>query len=261
MEQTLDPLRAFQSHLLLAIHGIAEADLRRPEKEGKWSIADVIAHLSDLELVYAVRIRTILGGVGDGPLPALAQNAWVERVHRREPVAELLEQFWFDRRRNIALVERLNDEELARTGAHPEYGPITIPMALERVRNHDAKHLAQIERIKQTHGLAASETPDVSGVVAGSPKDDRSPGPGLRVRTLWAEGVKRALEVDFDAGAQWPGLDYHVPGPEEVYVLEGDFDDGANVYRAGTFLHHPAGSSHSPKSVEGCRLLVFYPEG
>ena len=48
---------------------------------------------------------------------------------------------------------------------------------------------------------------------------------------------------------------------EEVYVLSGDFDDGGSVYRTGTFLHHPAGSSHSPRSTEGCRLFVFYPEG
>ncbi|HET8798927.1 MAG TPA: DinB family protein, partial [Thermoanaerobaculia bacterium] len=107
MQATLDALRAFQSSLLLAIHGIVEEDLRRPEAEGKWAVADVIAHLADLELVYAVRIRTILSGSGNAPLPALAQEAWVERVHRREPVAELLEQFWFDRRRNLALVERL----------------------------------------------------------------------------------------------------------------------------------------------------------
>jgi anti-sigma factor ChrR (cupin superfamily) len=44
-------------------------------------------------------------------------------------------------------------------------------------------------------------------------------------------------------------------------VLSGDLGDGANVYPAGTFLHHPAGSSHSPRSKEGCRLFVFYPEG
>lgn len=261
MQATLDALRAFQSSLLLAIHGIAEEDLRRPEAEGKWAVADVIAHLADLELVYAVRIRTILSGSGNAPLPALAQEAWVERVHRREPVAELLEQFWFDRRRNLALVERLGEEELARSGDHPQYGTMTIPMAMERIFRHDARHLAQIERIKTALGLTASDQPDVRGVVAGAPHDDRSPGPGVRVRTLWSEGVKRALEVEFAAGAQWPGLDYHVPGPEEVYILEGDFDDGANVYRAGTFLHHPAGSSHSPKSVEGCRLFVFYPEG
>lgn len=149
MQQTLDKLRAFPSRLPPAIEGIAEEDLSRPESEGKWSIADVIAHLGDLELVYAVRIRTILASArGNTPLPVLAQNQWVERVHRREPIGELLEQFSFHRRMNIALLERLNDEELSRSGIHPDYGPITIRDAAGRIERHDEKHLAQIERIK-----------------------------------------------------------------------------------------------------------------
>jgi len=258
----MESLRAFHSKLLLAIHGIAEADLVRPEREGKWSIADVIAHLGDLEMVYAVRIRTILSqAAGDAPLPSLAQDEWVANVHRREPVSELLEQFWFHRRMNLALLERLSPEERARRGVHPQYGSISIDEAFGRIERHDEKHLAQIERIKTNLGLRASDEPQLSEVVAGRELKVTSPGPGVRVRTLWQEGVKRALEVEFDPGAQWPGIDHHVPGPEEVYVLSGDFDDGANVYRGGTFLHHPSGSSHSPRSVEGCKLFVFYPEG
>jgi hypothetical protein len=257
----MNTLLQFQSRLVMAIHGIPEADLRRLEPGRRWSVADVIAHLGDLELVYAVRIRTILAGAGETPLPALAQDDWVERVHRRESVAELLEQFWFHRRANVALFERLTEEEKLRSGIHPEYGPITISHAFERLERHDAKHLAQIERIKASLDLVASEQPDVSGVVAGSLLQETSPGEGVHVRTLWRDGVKRALEVELDPGAQWPGVDYHVPGPEEVYVLSGDLDDGANVHRAGTFVHHPAGSSHSPRSAEGCRLFVFYPEG
>ena len=258
----MEKLRAFHSRLLLAIHGIAEADLARPEREGKWSIAGVIAHLGDLELVYAVRIRTIVAGEGgDQPLPSLAQDAWVARVHRRGPLSELLEQFWFHRRMNLAFYERLSEEERKRTGVHPEYGPISVDDAFGRIERHDEKHLGQIERIKTALGLRASEEAQVAGVVAGTEISVTSPGDGVRVRTLWKDGVKRALEVEFDPGAQWPGMDYHVPGPEEVYVLSGDFDDGANVYRAGAFLHHPAGSSHSPRSSEGCRLFVFYPEG
>jgi len=256
----MNELHDFHSRLLLAIHGIAEDDLRRPEPGKRWSIADVIAHLGDLELVYAVRIRSIVAGA-EGTLQALPQDAWVERVHRREPVSELLEELWFHRRMNLRLLERLSEEELSRSGNHPDYGPITVRDAFERIRRHDAKHLGQIERIRTALGLTASSAPTLTGVVAGRELRVTSPGDGVRVRTLWQEGVKRALEVEIDAGAQWPGLDHHVPGPEEVYVLSGDFDDGANVYRAGTFLHHPAGTSHSPRSVEGCRLFVFYPEG
>jgi len=149
MQQTVEKLRAFPSRLASAVEGIAAADLTRPEADGKWSVADVVAHLGDLELVYAVRIRTILAGAGgDTPLPVLAQDRWVERVHRREPLAESLEQFSFHRRMNIALLERLNDEELSRSGIHPDYGTITIRDAARRIERHDERHLAQIERIK-----------------------------------------------------------------------------------------------------------------
>ena len=260
MQETLDSLRAFQSRLLLAIHGIPEAELRRPEAEGKWSIADVIAHLGDLELIAAVRIRSILAE-DHPPLAVLSQERWVGRVHRGEPVAELLEAFWFHRRFNLGLAERLTDEERQRTGVHHEYGSMTIPQILERLRRHEDKHLGQIERIKDVLGLDNTLTPDVSRVIAGRAGASRDIGPGVRVREMWRNGIKRALQVELDPGAQWPGLDYHVPGPEEVYVVSGDFDDGANVYRAGTFLHHPAGSSHSPRSEEGCVLFVYYPEG
>jgi hypothetical protein len=157
MQQTLERLRSFPSRLLPAIHGIAEADLARPEADGKWSILDVIAHLGDLELIYAVRIRTILSGAGDGsPLPVLAQNRWVERVHRREPLAELLEELCFHRRMNLTLFERLSEEELSSSGIHPDYGPITIRDAATRIERHDEKHLKQIERIKSRLGLEAS---------------------------------------------------------------------------------------------------------
>jgi phage/plasmid-associated DNA primase len=140
MRDLLDRLSSFPQRLTLATEGAAESSRHLPERDGGWSVADVIAHLGDLELVYAVRIRTIVAGAGETPLAALDQNAWVERVHRRETVAELLE--------NFALLSRLTEEELDRGGIHPQYGPITVRAAAERLVNHDEKHLAQIERIK-----------------------------------------------------------------------------------------------------------------
>lgn len=148
MLQTIETLRAFAPRLSAAVQGLSEAQLTRPEAEGKWSVTDVVAHLFDLELVYAVRIRTILGGAGDTPLPALAQDDWVARVHRREPVAELLADFGALRRMNLMLLSRLSEEELERAGKHPQYGDLTIRGAFERIQRHDEKHLAQIERIK-----------------------------------------------------------------------------------------------------------------
>jgi DinB superfamily/ChrR Cupin-like domain len=258
---TLAQLRDFSSRLLLSIHGIAERDLRRPERAGRWSILNVIAHLSDLEVMTNVRIRMILAQ--DGPLPGFDQERFVEAVHSHDTLAVILEQFGALRRMNLLFVDRLSDAELARDGDHPEYGVMTIRQLMNRLQRHQERHLQQIEVAKNALGLRSSDRPDVSGVVAAhlSTSTTRDIASGIRIRDLWRSGVRRALQVELDAGAQWPGLDYHVPGPEEVYVVAGDFDDGANEYGPGSFLHHPAGSSHSPRTREGCTLFVFYPEG
>jgi anti-sigma factor ChrR (cupin superfamily) len=86
--------------------------------------------------------------------------------------------------------------------------------------------------------------------------------PGVRRRLLWqgANGA-RAQILEIDPGASFLKLDVHHPGPEEIYVVCGTFNDGARDYPAGSFVHHPAGSAHLPQSRDGCVLFVFFPEG
>jgi hypothetical protein len=147
---TLESMRAFPDRLANTVRGVRDATTL--EAEGKWSVTDVVAHLVDLELVYAVRIRDILAGSGERVLQPLDQNAWIERVHRREPVSELLEQFAFLRRMNLALAERLNEAERAHSGTHPQYGALSVAGAFERLARHDERHHAQIERIARAVG-------------------------------------------------------------------------------------------------------------
>lgn len=86
--------------------------------------------------------------------------------------------------------------------------------------------------------------------------------PGIRAHPLWkgANGAT-AHVLEMDPGTRWEGVDVHEPGPEEVYVISGTFNDGERDYPAGSFIHAPAGSSHVPQTTEGCRLFLFYPEG
>lgn len=45
---------------------------------------------------------------------------------------------------------------------------------------------------------------------------------------------------------------------EQVYVLEGEFDDGEHTYRAGDFVVRAPGAMHSAASRDGALLLVVY---
>jgi len=91
--------------------------------------------------------------------------------------------------------------------------------------------------------------------------EPRLVAPGFRVFDLWAKDGRRAQLVKIAPGAIYPGRDLHEPGPEEVYVVAGTFDDGEREYPAGSFIHCPRGSWHRPGSASGCVLFLFYPDG
>lgn len=55
---------------------------------------------------------------------------------------------------------------------------------------------------------------------------------------------------------------YH-PNGEEIFVLDGVFQDEFGNYPAGTYLRNPPGSCHAPRSDNGCLLFVklnMFPE-
>ncbi|HJV21671.1 MAG TPA: cupin domain-containing protein [Holophagaceae bacterium] len=105
---------------------------------------------------------------------------------------------------------------------------------------------------------------DVRGVRWGHP-DTATPValyPGVAKQTLWeGEGGRKALLLTIDPGCRFLELDVHEPGPEEVYVVRGTFQDGVRDYPEGTFIQYPRGSAHIPQSFTGCTLLVIFPEG
>lgn len=46
------------------------------------------------------------------------------------------------------------------------------------------------------------------------------------------------------------------PGGEEIFVLDGVFEDEVGRYPAGTYLRNPIGTKHAPRSGPGCTLFV-----
>lgn len=143
-----EALRDFPDRLRRAIDGMSDEALRRPEAEGKWSAAQVVAHLAQFELIWAVRVRLILAEETPALVP-FEQERWNRDVYRGEPAAELLEQLSFLRRMNLALLERLREDEWNRASIHPQYGHNTIRQLAERFVKHQEKHLGQVERIRR----------------------------------------------------------------------------------------------------------------
>jgi anti-sigma factor ChrR (cupin superfamily) len=84
------------------------------------------------------------------------------------------------------------------------------------------------------------------------------PIPGSRVKDLFVD-ARRGTSVklyELAPGAYFP--EHHHSGPEECYVVSGDFHVGGRVLNAGDFQHAESNSDHGKSFTEnGCTLLVM----
>lgn len=134
------------------VAGLDEERLRRPERPGKWSINEVVAHLADSELVMGYRFRRILAD--DRPqITGYDQDGWAERLRYRDArLDESLAQFRALRAANVRLVRGATPEELQRVGVHSERGEESAAHLLTLWAAHDLVHRRQIARIKAAVG-------------------------------------------------------------------------------------------------------------
>jgi tryptophan 2,3-dioxygenase len=123
------------------------AKLRKRPAPGKWSVAEIVAHLADVEIVVGWRVRSILGAPGT-PIEAFDQDAWVEAGHyaNRNPRASVA-QLRGVREANLALYRSLTPEQWKLYGMHSERGQETVEHIVRMIAGHDLNHMQQIERI------------------------------------------------------------------------------------------------------------------
>lgn len=78
--------------------------------------------------------------------------------------------------------------------------------------------------------------------------------PGLSVLPLAEFGSQHTALVRWAPGTRFNAHRHY--GGEEIYVLEGVFEDEFGRYPAGTWIRSPHLSAHRPFSREGCTIFV-----
>ena len=127
--------------------GVRRRRLMRRPAPGKWSVAEILAHLAETELVGGYRMRMILSANGT-PIQAFDQNKWAEagKYARRDP-RQSLALFRGLRAANLALLRLLRPAQWQNYGMHAERGKESIAHIVGLYAGHDLNHLMQIERI------------------------------------------------------------------------------------------------------------------
>ncbi len=148
--QGKDPLRLQQAaprKFAALTKGLSKKQLSRRPAPGKWSIAEILAHMADAELVIGYRIRLILASNGT-TIQAFDQDAWAEAFgySRRDPKVSL-ETFRALRESNLRLLTSVPRQSWKNYGEHSERGRETVDHIVKMIAGHDLNHWQQAERI------------------------------------------------------------------------------------------------------------------
>jgi hypothetical protein len=152
--QGQDPLRlqaATPKKLATLIKGKTKGkkrhQLTRRPAPGKWSVAEILAHLADAEIAISWRLRQILSTDGIA-LQAFDQDSWANAFDyaHRDPQLSLA-HFRALREANVALLKAVPPKAWENHGMHAERGRETIAHMARMAAGHDQNHLTQIENI------------------------------------------------------------------------------------------------------------------
>lgn len=146
-----DPLEALSelpSRLEPLLRDLDDATLRKPEREGKWSMIMIARHLADAELVLSYRYRIILGN-DNPPITGYDQDAWARNLRYAEAdLDETLELLRVVRRGNVRMLRSLTPEQRRRGGIHSERGFEDMERLMRLHAAHDIVHMKQLERVR-----------------------------------------------------------------------------------------------------------------
>lgn len=141
-QQLIDDLFSTMQATLALFDG-PRAAFGRSYAPGKWSVRDVLIHISDSETVLLDRLRRVASE--EKPLlAAFDQDRWAEALFYDKRDMHLVKmQFQAARRGVIELATLLDESFDARIGMHTEAGPLSFGQLLRKVADHNAHHLEQ----------------------------------------------------------------------------------------------------------------------
>lgn len=120
----------------------AAGTLDTPRGEGRWSARQILVHLADTEIVFAMRLRQSVAEEHHVIQP-FDQDAWA-RDYSTADAAAALSVFAAVRAWNLQFIRTQPETIFGKELSHPERGTMTFRTLVETMAGHDRNHLAQL---------------------------------------------------------------------------------------------------------------------
>ncbi|MCS0652041.1 DinB family protein [Cytobacillus firmus] len=132
-----------------SISELSEEEIRYKPGMDKWSIHQIIIHITDSELVATHRMKKVLSEP-EPLLPAPDQDAWASSlVYEQLDREQYLLLFKMLRSSMLPIIHNLTNEQLERVAVYPDGARLTFKDLLDFRVDHIRGHLEQIERVKK----------------------------------------------------------------------------------------------------------------
>jgi uncharacterized damage-inducible protein DinB len=129
------------------IKGKSKKQLTRRPAPGKWSVAEILAHLADAEIVLSWRLRQTLSSNGVAIQP-FDQDVWATTFnYARQDPKQSLARYSVLRESNLGLLKSVPKPLWDNYGVHQERGNETVAHVVRMIAGHDLNHLGQVEKI------------------------------------------------------------------------------------------------------------------
>jgi hypothetical protein len=133
-----------------AVSGLPDKTLRYKPAPEKWCILEILAHLADMEILYAYRLRQMLADKNPVIAP-IDQDDWAKHLgYVESSPAELVALYGLNRHATLQLLRRMKPGDLEKSAHHPERNrAVTVAEYVGMMSKHGPNHLAQIEKLKK----------------------------------------------------------------------------------------------------------------
>jgi hypothetical protein len=132
---------------------VGDADAGRRYAPGKWTVREVVGHLTDTERVFSFRATAFSRGDAQ-PLPSFDQAAWnTHGGYDERTLSDLLDDWTDTRKSTLALVRSMPAEALARRGI-ASGNEISVLACISILAGHVNYH---IDHLREHYGIGSAE--------------------------------------------------------------------------------------------------------
>jgi hypothetical protein len=147
----IQTLRDLPDRLRAAVHGLDDAQLDTPYREGGWSVRQVVHHIADSHMNSYVRFKLALTEY-EPTIKPYDEEAWAQLADNSMPVDVSLALTGALHQRWVALLESLTEKDFQKKFNHPERGAQDLATNVALYEWHSRHHVAHITGLRARLG-------------------------------------------------------------------------------------------------------------